>query len=817
MINQETLKTNLTVPNFKVILESTSDLIWAFSKELQLLYCNDSFKRNFQLFTGEKINEGEYLSEFSSLSRFSEFSDKWQEWFDRGFSGEIFKDNINYKLAGKTLYFTLNFYPVKQNNEITYLQITAREETIKHLYEEYIKAEKDKLEFERNNSEAITSTFDVKQERDEALQLLIENVERLQIVLEGSNDGFWDWDIVKDDIFRSKNYYTILGYQYGHIKNDLASWEKNVHPEDLDRVLEELHAHLEGKKEYFYSEYRIKTKNDEWKWILDKGKVAIRDENGNPLRIAGTISDITERKNAERVLRESEERFTNLADNLPVMIWLTDKNIQPTYVNTKGKEFAGEINENAKIIDFVHPDDAEYLKFSLISCLKNKERVMDEIRLKNKDGEYKWILANIVPRILENGELIGIIGTGIDITERKITETQLLESETQFNEITSVIGEGIFLIDKNWKVEFVNPEFKKLLGYDLIDLENLNFHQIVHKECESSECPLNKVFQNGETIRISKDYFFTNFGYAVPVSYVASPIKRNGEIVGCVTAFHDISERLEAEEEMKRYVEELQFNKLLMEENAQELALLNQKLSESEDRLKELNLSKDKFFSIISHDLRSPFTSITGFAEVLAEDVEELTKEDIKEFALNISKAAKNIQNLLENLLQWSRIQTGRIEFNPISLNISELANEIIGLYQVNATRKRINLINNLTENYTISADKFMIETVFRNLVSNSLKFTKQNGEISISAEEIENDFLQISISDNGVGMKEETLNKLFKIDQHITTVGTDKEKGTGLGLILCKEFVEKHGGKIWAESKLGEGSQFKFTLKITK
>ena len=230
--------------------------------------------------------------------------------------------------------------------------------------------------------------------------------------------------------------------------------------------------------------------------------------------------------------------------------------------------------------------------------------------------------------------------------------------------------------------------------------------------------------------------------------------------------------------------------------------------------MKETNNSKDKFFSIISHDLRSPFTSIIGFAEVMLEDLDTLSKDEIKEFTSSIYKSSKNIQNLLENLLQWSRVQTGRIEFNPIKFDLSNLINDVVALYQVNAARKKITLTNELEKDYPIIADKFMIDTVLRNLVSNSIKFTRQGGEIKIGINELpEEGLLQIAVSDNGVGMKDEVLAKLFKIDEHVTTKGTEKEKGTGLGLILCKEFIEKHNGKIWAESTQGEGSKFKFTI----
>ena len=162
--------------------------------------------------------------------------------------------------------------------------------------------------------------------------------------MQGSNDGFWDWNLQKDQLFLSAQYYEILGYRNGEIKSDVQSWQNRIHEDDIDFVLEALHAHLEDKTKQYKCEYRVKTKKGDWKWILDRGKVAVRDENNNPLRVAGTISDIDERKKTEKELQESESKFVSMAENLPVMIWLTDRKIKPKYVNRKAIDFIGEDN-----------------------------------------------------------------------------------------------------------------------------------------------------------------------------------------------------------------------------------------------------------------------------------------------------------------------------------------------------------------------------------------------------------------------------------------------------------------------------------------
>lgn len=815
MIKEKVFNPKLA-PDHQIILDGTSDLIFAFDREYQLAYCNKSFKKNFELFTNEQLDDEKNLDEYLGLSRFIDFTSKWNDWIEKAFSGEKFVESVEYKILGKILVYSLQFTPVLRENEVAYVQISAREETQRKNYEDLLKKQKEIVECTDCVEKDQVDTEKIIQERDDAIDLLMENAERLQIVFEGSNDGFWDWDIENDEIFHSRQYYEILGYRQGELKSDLDTWESRIHRDDVEYVIESLEAHMEGTTDQFSCEYRVLTKNNGWKWVLDKGKVAIRDENNNPLRFAGMLSDIDDRKKTEKELKESESRFVSISETLPVMVWLTNNRIIPTFVNKKASDFVGDDYQNKMMSQHVHVDDLEFFQDILRLAIKTKQNHDCEIRLLNKQNEYRWVLTNIVPRFSENGKFIGLLGAGLDITERKETETKLLDSETQFTEITNVIGDGIFMIDANWNIKFANPEFTNLLGYKSDNIDNKNIHDLIHYHdpSENSYCPLLQVYNSGETIRVPEDYFKMENGELLPVSYVVSPLKRNGEIVGCVVAFHDISERIESENEMNRFVEELQFNKELMEENANEFARLNEMLAESESTLQESNASKDKFFSIISHDLRSPFTSIIGFAEVMVEDIDTLDKDDIKDFAGSIYKSSKNIQNLLENLLQWSRVQTGRIEFNPINFDLNNLTNDVVALYQVNAARKKIVLSNGIENQYTIKADKFMIDTIIRNLVSNSIKFTKQGGEITIHTEEItDQGVLQISIEDTGIGMKEEVLNKLFKIDEHVTTRGTEKEKGTGLGLILCKEFIEKHGGEIWVESVIDEGSKFKFTI----
>ncbi|MBN1187534.1 MAG: CHASE domain-containing protein [Bacteroidales bacterium] len=247
------------------------------------------------------------------------------------------------------------------------------------------------------------------------------------------------------------------------------------------------------------------------------------------------------------------------------------------------------------------------------------------------------------------------------------------------------------------------------------------------------------------------------------------------------------------------------------------LSLLNirfraKQLKESEIKLIELNASKDKFFSIISHDLKSPFNSIIGFSNLLVEQIKNNDTEGIDMYGNLILESSNMAMDLLLNLIEWSLSQTGRMVFNPEYFDMVACINKVTLMFDYIARQKSITIKNVLPQSAFVFADNSMISTVLRNLISNAIKFTRPGGEIIVSAMEKQNQII-FSITDSGVGISKNSIEKLFRIDQNYSTTGTNKETGTGLGLILCKDFVEKNKGKIWVESEEGKGSIFYFTL----
>lgn len=234
------------------------------------------------------------------------------------------------------------------------------------------------------------------------------------------------------------------------------------------------------------------------------------------------------------------------------------------------------------------------------------------------------------------------------------------------------------------------------------------------------------------------------------------------------------------------------------------------------NKLKQLNSTKDKFFSIIAHDLKNPFNSIAGFTDLMIENNEIYDAAKRLKFLKIIKGSTAKVSSLLDNLLIWASSQSGNLKFNPKNIDLSQQVAGVISFLEIQAINKEISILNKAEKNIHVKADENMLDTVLRNLISNAIKFTQPKGEIQIFSS-LKNDFVEITVKDNGVGMTETEIAAIFSVNEISSSLGTSNEQGSGLGLILCKDFVESHGGKIWAQSVVNEGSEFKFTLPIWK
>lgn len=376
--------------------------------------------------------------------------------------------------------------------------------------------------------------------------------------------------------------------------------------------------------------------------------------------------------------------------------------------------------------------------------------------------------------------------------------------ECKYQKLFNEIKIGVYESSPDDKIIDINPYGYIMLGYNsLEEIKGLNIRETLYYNPKERDNFIERV----ERIGFLKNFEITlkrKDGNKLIVSETSFVNKdKDGNVISYFGIIKDITDSKSTEVQLKEYVETL--------------ADLNRQLVKSETELKKSNAAKDKFFSIIAHDLRAPFTSLLGLTEFLVEDIDNLNNDDVKNFAERINIASKGIYNLVENLLYWSRLQTGVTQFQPLFFDINILIEEIISTIIGISVKKKISINNNVPEGTKVFGDKNMIYSVVQNLLSNALKFTNTKGNIDILIAKEEKQKLYISVKDSGMGIPEKDLPKLFRIDTHYSTKGTGEEKGTGLGLILCKELIEKNGGEILVESKVDEGSKFTFSIPIVE
>ncbi len=530
----------------------------------------------------------------------------------------------------------------------------------------------------------------------------------------------------------------------------------------------------------------IGLKQDGSKFPIELASTIFKGKD-NHVHTSIVIRDITERKRTEKALKESEDRFHALFTQM-----------------SEGFAYHEVIYDSAhNAIDYRILDiNSAYEKQVGIKAEKATGELATQLY-----GVYPAPFIDIYARVAETGEHQmfqsyfspldryfdisafspnpGYFATVFtDVTDRKRTEEALKNSEIKYKRFFEDDLTGDFILNGEGVILDCNSSFLEIFGYsnkqEIIGKNVILFYENP-SEFENIKERLKqyKKLTNIEVTRKRKD------GKLIEIleNKVAS-FDREGEINEIKGFIFDITERKRAEKALKT----------------------------SEARLHELNATKDKFFSIIAHDLKSPFNTILGFSSILSEQVKAKDYAGIEEYAEIIHHSSQRAMDLLTNLLEWSRSQTGRMTFNPEYVDMVTLISETADLLNDSARQKSISFTLSLPPKLYGIADRDMIKSVLRNLFSNAIKFTHSGGSIVISAEQKRNE-LMVVVKDNGLGIEKNNLEKLFMIGENLSTSGTQNEKGTGLGLLLSKEFIDKHGGKIWVESEPGKGSIFYFTI----
>ena len=618
--------------------------------------------------------------------------------------------------------------------------------------------------------------------------LLQENFAKLQVTIDEAPVCVAMVGLDKHFLYCNKVFCHWIGHTEEEMKGKTIA--DITFAEDVKIGMDDLRAILTGEKESSHVPKRYVCKDGRVVWG-DVNIRLIRTPDGKPLYFLPIIQDITERKQAEEKIKESEELFKHVFESSNVGKSITlptgEINVNQAFCNMLG--YSGEELKNKKWQDLTPRDEVPAIMEIITSLLTGEK---SEARFKknyvHKNGTRIYADVSVALLRDQQGKPLHFITTIVDISEQKQAEEALKSSEERYALVIDASEQGIW----DWNVEtnevFFSEQWKKQIGYNDHELKNDFNTWIEHLHPDEREYCQNAV---SAYLNQPVEHFFLEFRFRHKdgtyrwIHNKASSLKNDeGKVIRMFGTHKDITER----------------------------KIADAKILEINKQLTELNATKDKFFNIIAHDLKSPFNSIVGFSELLVDMARDKDYDEMGKYAGIIHQSAHRAIDLLVNLMEWARSQTGRIEFNPEIFEMDELINNVVELLSDNAAQKSIKISKTMPSKGIAKADKAMISTVLRNLIANSIKFTKPGGEIILSVTE-NNSEITVAVRDNGIGIPAHLTAKLFRLDESFTTRGTEKEQGTGLGLILCKEFVEKNGGKIWVESTENKGTVFTFTV----
>jgi PAS domain S-box-containing protein len=639
-------------------------------------------------------------------------------------------------------------------------------------------------------------------ERIESEKILRKSEERYKAFINQSTEGIWRIEFDKPiPTYLSAQEQLNLIFNYGYIAEcnnafakmyDTDTCEELIGTKLCDLIIRNDENNIKNFTKFIQNDYKLniikshdKDKNGNERYFI-KNLIGIV-ENGNLIRAWGMQRDITESTKTNEALKTSELQFRQVWNHSFDGMRLINAKGEIVLVNDAFCKITEKKREELIGKPFTHIYDSKRQESMFATGIERiKElRVQDnfEKQLVLWNGKKIWFELSNSFIDIGTGEIL-LLSIFRDITERKAAEEKLIISENSYRGLFNSVIDAIYILDSNSLFIDVNDGALLMYGYErdefigrtpeFLSADGMN-------DIEDTVNKINKAF-NGELQRFEWWGRRKN-GQIFPKEVVLIKGSYFGKDVVIATG-RDITERKADEKKLKDFTEEL----------------------------KQLNYNKDKFFSIVAHDLKSPFQGLLGYSELLLDDFDILTDTERKEYVKNINSITRNVFNLVENLLEWSRIQTGRKEYQPIKINLYDFTQEVINILIGSAIKKNISIINDVLKHNYVNADAKMLNSILQNLIYNGIKFSMPGGEIKITSRQIDN-FIEIRVSDNGIGIKEEDKEKLFRIDINHTSKGTSKEQGTGLGLILCKELIEKHGGKIFIESQFGKGSNFIFTL----
>jgi PAS domain S-box-containing protein len=688
---------------------------------------------------------------------------------------------------------------------------------------------------------AVYGSFQDITERKKAEQALKESEAKFKALVNNAADGLLVISSQNGVEYVSPSLLKITGYAETEVLNlkqeDIINY---LHADDRDQTLRLIDNAIENKKTHLEIRYRWLHKKGHYIWRKDKITYEY-DASGVYQKSYIVCSDITKEVEVQQALKESEEKLNQILDKSSDVIWIQDLSFKTLYMSKSIEKLLG-----LSVDEYVSTPINERLpEQSLLIAKKelteNLEKVkaghvdirthtfVFEMQHKHKNGKLLWGEVNCSFLYDENFKPTGLHGITRDITERKIAEQAVKENELRLKSLVDIFSRNFSskreLLDYTLNKSLILTKSKAGYIY-FYDEQKEQFtlytwSKKILKEYTAEEPQqiynLAETGLWGEAVRQRKAVIVNDFKAAnllnkgapkvhIEISnFLTIPVIVENKIVAVIAVVNKETDYTETD---ILHLTILMNNswKIIQKIEAAQL------IKEQNNQLQIANKQKDTFFQILAHDLRSPFSSLLGFSQLLMENIHIYDINTIEEQLGFINDVSTQTYTLLNDLLLWAKSQSDKLPFNPKQHNVKDIVNSEIEALELIAIRKQILIRTNLPNKLLLTVDTDMFKAVFRNLVSNAIKFTETNGLITISYQEQDNQNL-FSVADTGVGIPENALKNLWENSELSSTEGTEGEKGTGFGLMLCKEFVEKHGGEIWAESKVEKGSTFYFTI----
>lgn len=578
----------------------------------------------------------------------------------------------------------------------------------------------------------------------------------------------------------NKAWESTLGYS----SEDLIGkpFEKFLHPDDIEKTAVEFINVVQGQEAInFINRYRAS--DGSYKWLEWKGKV---NEKNN--RIYSVTRDITIQKQLEIELLSSKELYHEIFYSNPNPMWIFDlETLAFLEVNQATIDQYGYTKEeflSMTLKDITPEEDIASLMISAVKAISEYNAENELWRHITKSGEILFAELSAKSLIYEGKKTRSVIIN--NVTKRIETEKSLLESEIKYRILTDSSNDLIMRFDKEYRHLYANPATMLYFNMPPEVFIGKTHEELGFPEADYTywDAKIEEVFITGKQ---QKEVVSINDGKTHTDWSLIPEFDKEGNVISVLSYTRDVTDIIN----------------------------IQQALEKSEKNLKLINAEKDKFFSIIAHDLRSPFNGFLGLTDLLMNDLSSMEAEEIESFASNMNKSAYHLFSLLENLLEWSQMQNRLIKFNPTTVNLNDEISFILNTMEESFKGKDIKSSKNILHETTVLADKHMLNTVFRNLISNAFKFTPKGGKIEITSMVGTENNIEIAIKDSGIGMSEKIIQNLFSLSGKINRKGTDDEDSSGLGLLLVKDYLDKHNGKINVYSQEGVGSTFTISLPL--